>query len=137
MKKKLVKIKKQEEGAKANPLHVRMDYKEALESKKDILLSKANLVRISNVMKNYHKLRTMELKKKVSLHLLVRHLSTTIIQMEKVFPEVKIPRFMKAEHPHQDSESVFHFERHGMNEKSTNDLDSQLREIQERLNSLK
>jgi len=137
MKKKLVKVVKKEEHEKANPLHIRMDFKEALESKRDILLSEANLVRIGKATRDYHKLRMIELKKKVSLHLMVRHLSTTIMQMEKVFPDVKIPRFMKEENHHQEGESVFHFERHKADEKSTSDLDAQLREIQDRLNSIK
>ena len=51
-----------------NLINVKLEYGEALQSKKDILTSEMNLLRIAKALKNYHILRTKELKSKSKLH---------------------------------------------------------------------
>ncbi len=108
-------------------IHVRLEYKDAIQSKKDILSSEMDLLKIIQTIKKYHKLRSEEFKLKIKLYRQIKTLLTEIRRLQKNLPELKIPEILK-EHETKETTSK--------KEIANDNIESQLREIQEKLNSL-
>lgn len=112
-----------------NLIHVKLEYLEAVETKRDILSSQRDLLRILKHLKNYHIIRSQELKLKVKLLKKIKELKSNISKLQKVMPEVKIPSIISHEEPEKKETKVkknFH----------DNDLEYQLQEIQNKLKDL-
>ncbi len=111
-----------------NLINVKLEYGEALQSKKDILSSEMNLLRIAKALKNYHILRTKELKSKSKLHRRLKEIITNIGKMQTTLPKLKIPKILQKNK--EIAEPV-------VKEKKYDDyLESELQEIQKKLKSI-
>ena len=108
-------------------IHVRLEYEDAIQSKKDILSSEMDLLKIIQTIKKYHELRSKEFKLKIKLYRQIKTLLTEIRRLQKNLPELKIPKILKK---HETKEII------SKKEIANDDIESQLREIQEKLNSL-
>ncbi len=114
-----------------NLIHVRLEYSEALQSKREVLSSEMNLLRIVKTIKNYHILRTEELNIKTKLHRKIKEIITNIKKMQITLPILKIPEILKKDKKIEEPEKV------QVKEKQYDDsLESQLQEIQEKLKSI-
>lgn len=124
---------------KVPSIHVKLEYTEALNSKKDILLTESNLLKINEYMRNYHQIRIQELKRKINLHNKIKQLINSIARLEKTMPEVKIPQIISHEAPRETPFTKSFMEGKSLMQTNSNnsDLASQLREIQEKIKSLK
>ena len=111
-----------------NFIHVKLGYNETLQSKKDILFSQMNLIRILKSIKNYHILRTEELELKKEIHTMTKEVHANIKKIQSLFP--KIPGVVKS--PQRLKSPQKNFE---ARTKDT-DLEKQLIEIQERLKAI-
>ncbi len=111
-----------------NFIHVKLGYNETIQSKKDILFSQMNLIRILKSIKNYHILRTEELELKTELHVKTKELNAHIRKIQSLLPKipgvVKTPQRLKT--PQKNFESGT----------QDTDLEKQLIEIQERLKAI-
>lgn len=111
-----------------NFIHIRLGYNETIQSKKDILFSQMNLIRILKAIKDYHILRTEELELKKEIHTKAKELNTNIRKIQSLFPKipgvVKTPQRLKI--PQKNSK----------NQTKDTDLEKQLREIQQRLKTI-
>jgi len=105
-------------------IHVRIDYTEALSGKKDILSSQVNLLNTLKSVKKFHILRKKEIQKKISIQKKFKEALASIRKLEKTLP--RIPDEEKTEETKEKKIEI----------KSTNDIDSELQEIQERLKRL-
>lgn len=129
--KKLSKMKKQkiDHKKKQTPIHVRLEYHEALSSKRDILSTEMNLINISQSMRRYKNLRIQELKIKLRIHRKIKEILTEINKLHKILPEIRVPQFL-IETSEKTLQSI------EIGPTKTNDLESQLRDIQEKLRTL-
>jgi hypothetical protein len=115
-----------------NLVYVKLEYEEALESKRDILASQASLLRIIQAMRHYRLLRLEELRVKAQVYRKIKELITSINKIKENLPQIKIPSIKK-----KDEEKEFVKKIKDKQEIDYDDsLDSQLREIQERLRSI-
>lgn len=80
-----------------SPIHVKLDYVEAKDAKKEVLSSQINLLELKKGLSNYKKLRLDELRKKEKLSQKIKNIKTNIAKLEKTLPKVKKPKFMKKE----------------------------------------
>lgn len=113
-----------------NPLHIRIEYMEAVESKKDLLSTEANLLQIRQAIKKYQELRLQELRLKLKIQRRIKEVGSDIDHLEKTLPQVRIPRYLVEEtFDNQPLKTISESPR-------SQDLESQLREIQEKLRSL-
>ena len=113
-----------------NPVYVRMDYNESLDSKKDVLNAEVSLLNLIRSLKNYHSVRLEEMKIKAGIYKAIRELNLTMKKTKSAFPFFKIPEVKsRKEIPVQKEIKL-------TREKTDNSLESELREIQERLASL-
>ena len=135
------KISVNKEVKKRPPsIHVKLEYSEALESKKDILLTQSNLIKLKNLIKNYQIIRIKELKRKINLYNKIKQLMNSINRLEKIMPEVKVPQFVHHENENKETPFTKNFmQKTNLMQASpkNSDLESQLREIQEKIKSLK
>jgi len=115
-------------------IHLKFEYNEALQSKRDILYSEKNLITIAKKINNYISLREDELKSKIRLHRKVKEMVTTIRKLQKIVPNIEVPKILKKEsHEPKEKETI---KIKPKRKKDSDHIESQLQEIQEKLNSL-
>ena len=115
-----------------NVIHIKFDYEEAVRSKKEILSSEMEVLKILKIIKNYHRLRSKELQTKIKLQRKLKQTVTALKRLESSFPEFKVPKILK-EKKSQKEET--HSEK-SVKRKYDSNIESQLKEIQERLKAL-
>ena len=121
---------------KENIIHVKLEHDEALESKRAILSSQMNLLRIAKTIKQYNTLRKEELDLKVKLLKNITDAKTGLWKLQKTLPKLKIPEILKKHHG--DVEIVKPVKKVvSIKEKRYGDnVEGQLQEIQDRLSAL-
>jgi len=114
-------------------VHVRLEYEEALNAKKDILSSELELIRIIKIMKRYSSLRNEEVRLKMRLRRKSSECLTEIRRIQKALPTLEIPQSVK-----RIEREVYHLTKTPKvtKEKKETNLEYELREIQNKLNSL-
>ena len=80
---------------KQNTIHIRLDYSEALNSKKSFLASELNAIKLSRIMKRYWLLRAKECTMKQQLKIQLSQLKTHLGEILKDLPEPELPRLLK------------------------------------------
>lgn len=119
-----------------NLIHVKLEHKEALQSKKDILSSEMNLLRILQIIKKYHWLRSEELQLKLKFNKKIKEMVANIKKLQKTLPELQIPSILKKEYNGIKTEKIeMEIEETGDSPYDKN-LEQQLLEIQEKLKSI-
>lgn len=103
--------------------HIKFEYSEALEAKKQILTTELNLLQISKKIRNYNLIRKREYILKGKLKILTNQLKNKIIQIQSTFPEEK-----QLEEPKIKKESTTR-----ESDYKEKDIQSQLEEIQRKL----
>lgn len=141
---------------KNNLIHVRINYDEAIESKRDILATQIDLIKIAQAIKNYRKLRMQELDLKIELKERISNIKTEFTKLRTIFPKMQLPKIVqKFEKKKIEEEKSLSKLGQSKKEKTKNkkienktkmikkkiiepeeDLESQLRDIQEKLNKL-
>jgi len=113
-------------------IHVKMDYVDALESKKSLLNLEKELLELNEVAFNFSSLRIQELRAKVKFCQGIKNLSNSLMILKKNLPEGKVPRMMKEAKVASGEKS----ERIVKKTRDTRDIELQLRDIQEKLSSM-
>ena len=118
-----------------NLIHVKFEYEEALEARKEILSAQMRLVRLLKVIKKYKFLRLNELELKRRLKVKLSEEVKNIKTLQNELPPLKATEMPKME---KDEESELEKQVESVKIKRyETDLESQIQEIQDRLNSLK
>ncbi|GAH97997.1 unnamed protein product [marine sediment metagenome] len=113
-----------------NLIHVKLEYGEALQSKRDVLSSEMNLLRITGIIKKYRILRLEELKIKSKLYRKIKEVITNMRNTQTTLPKLKIPEILKKTEETEKPELQIKEKQYD------GSLGSQLQEIQDKLNSL-
>ena len=111
-------------------VYVRLEYNEALQSKKDILASQAGLLKIIRMIRHYKLLRLEELKVKAKIYRKIKELIANIKKIKTSFPMIKIPQLKKSEEEKEFGKNIR--ERQGEDDA----LETQLQEIQNKLRAI-
>lgn len=112
-----------------NLIHVRLEYEEALQSKKYILSSEMNLLKIIKIIKKYHSLRLEELKLKLRVYRKLKEASAEIRRLQKTFLNTEGLEILEKDEIGRKIKKT----KENQYDKS---LESQLQEIQEKLDAL-
>ena len=110
---------------KQNLIHVKIEPNELLNSKRQILSTEANLIRILQIIKKYHTLRTKELKLKARLLKKLKETKTKLNKLGQTLPKSEITKI-----PEQRETKEY------KTPSKRDDLTSQLEEIQRKLKKL-
>jgi len=108
-------------------IHVKLECEDAVQFKRDTLSLEMGLLKIIQTIKEYHKLRAKEFELKVKLYKQIKTSLTEIRRHQKNLPGLKIPKILKEPEVKEIPTKVKHY---------NNDIESQLRKIQEKLDSL-
>ena len=114
-----------------NFIHIKFEYDSALESKKDILASEIDLLKISQRLKNYQKSRLLELDTKTKVEKKLRALKLDMGKLQVLLPKIKIPSILK---PEGVKEEPVH--KKVIKKTGKPSIESELEEIQRKLSSL-
>ncbi len=113
-----------------NPVYLRLRYNESLESKKNILSSEISLLNIIKIARRYHSFRIEELRIKDDLYKSIKKLGLLIRKSKSTLPFLKPPQKKEEEKPVLKKEKIK--VKQNVDEK----LESQLKDIQEKLKSM-
>jgi len=117
-----------------NLIHIKLEYDEALESKRDILSTKANLLRILRIIKEYQQIRLKELNKKTKLKRELSKLNLDLRKLKQLLPKLKIPEILKHEEP--EFEELEEKIKEPIERKYDQAIENELEDIQDKLRSL-
>jgi len=115
--------------AKENPVYFKLGYDESVESKKDILSTEVSLLNLIKSIKKYESIRIEEFKIKSQISKAVKKLNLDMRQTQSSFPFLNIPKIIKKE-DYQKKEI------RTTKDKFDNNLENELKEIQDKLASL-
>ena len=110
-------------------IYVKFDYSEALQAKKDLLIVQAEIVKSVKNLRVYRKIRDKELKLKTRLKSQTSKVSDNLRKLHQLLPH---PRLNSIHKEHESEE----YSREKPRTKEDINLESQLREIQEKLRML-
>jgi len=113
-------------------IYVKFDYPEALESKRGILSVQKGLINAGEKIERHHELRIRELKLKSRLMARMKEMANVIKILQEMLPVPKIPKILKHGIDEEEKKSELKVKK---NPKAEN-IESQLREIQEKLRRL-
>jgi len=119
-----------------NFIHIRLDYGEALQSKKDILFSEIDLLRTLKIIRKYHDLRSKELEMKENFYKGLRETLASLKKTESLFPTLKVPRVLKQEKEIEEKRVAPNSIQIKPIKKDVDEIEIQLQEIQDRLKTL-
>jgi hypothetical protein len=129
-------------------IHIRFEHSAGVASKKDILSTEINLLKMNQRLKNYLVYRMEELEVKLAMERKLRSLKLDLGRLQNLMPEVKIPEILEKAHkkivaekkagrPHKAIEKkVKVIEKAPSAEPAPSGIDAELMEIQKRLRSL-
>lgn len=112
-----------------NTVHIKLEYDEAIHSKRNILSAEMYSLKIAKAIGRYKTLRLVELGLKGRIYTRMKETKTNIRKLQSLLPEPKRPRILKrvrTEETHAAAKQEYHSE----------DIESQLSEIQRRLEQL-
>jgi hypothetical protein len=117
-----------------NPVYLKLGYYETLEAKRDLLSSEMSFLNVLKIMKRYNALRAEEIKLKLEMYRTIRELDLSLRKTKSSFPFLKIPE--KARRQEIVKRETIREAKPAREEIVDEDLESQLRSIQERLKSI-
>ena len=116
-----------------NLIHIKLEQGEAIQKKREILSSEIELLKTISAIRRYQLLRSQELDLKLSLYKKIKIVLANIRKLEKSLPQMKIPAILRH---HEEKEAPII--KAPVKEKKihTNDIEAQLKEIQDKLKEL-
>lgn len=130
---------KKEKIREEDAVHIKLDIQEGIQSRKDVLSTMVSLLKMIQVMKNYHQLRSKELEIKIEMRKRLKLLRSHLSETERKFPKLKIPELLKEEKIEEKEERRKIVKipiREKIEEKPKDDIESQLQDIQSKLRSI-
>jgi len=112
----------------ANPVYFRLGYFESLEAKKDLLSSEMSFLNIIKIARRHNLLRKEEIEIKAKIYKAIKDLEIALRKTKASFPFLKIPERAKREVLKKETGTI----RRNIDE----DLEGELRKIQEKLKSI-
>lgn len=111
-----------------NKVYVKIEHLEAIQSKRSVLSSEMNLLKIVKLLKNYRELRLQELKIKIKLYQKMKEMNLGISSLKRILPKVKIPSILEELEEAKERKVVV--------KKVDSNIEYQLQEIRDKLSSL-
>ncbi|MBS3085265.1 hypothetical protein J4225_01100 [Candidatus Pacearchaeota archaeon] len=121
-----------------NLIHVRLDYEEAREAKKDMLSLELSLVKLIRAIKTFKSLRLEELRLKKRLKVQISEFLKDMRKLKTELPELEIPRIIRHDEETGEIEGRKELDELSkkVNKKYDSDIEEQLRDIRERLSEM-
>lgn len=127
--------------AEQSEVYIKFKHSEGVSSKKDLLVAELSFLTILKAMKRYNLWREEELKLKAEADKKIMELNEALKQAQHVFPFIKIPENVRRKKiielkPLEPIEEIKPEPVKEEEPAAEDDIEAQLREIQEKLNSI-
>jgi hypothetical protein len=109
-------------------IHIKFGAGEAIKTKKDLLISQSNLLKLRRTIKRYHLLRQKELIKKEKLKKQIKEMHTFLNKLQKILPGIEFLKILESQGIKKQKDK--------RKEKKQDSLEIELREIQKKLREL-
>lgn len=123
-------VKEKEE----NLIHIRLDYSELVQSKRDLLALEMSLLRILKSVKTFHSLRGNELDKKQKISGKIKEAKISINKIQTTLPKIKVPEILEPKYSREEQEETLISK--PQERKYDASLEEQLQDIQRKLSAL-
>lgn len=110
-----------------NLIHVKFEYPEAVDSKKELLKTEMSVLKVVKFMRQYKTLRINELKSKRSLSSKIRKTITDIKKIQRILPKADVRK---------DTEKITEIKNPRKKVKFDREIEDQLKDIQEKLRAI-
>lgn len=120
-------------------IHLKFEYMEVLESKRDLLYSEKETLLLERIMKNYRALRMEEMKLRIKLQKKIMDAASSLRKLQKLFPKVAMPdAFEREEKEIEETQEILKKSRGLKNarKEEPTGIESQLQEIQRKLSAI-
>jgi len=122
-------------------IHVKFEYSAGVQSKRDILSTEIDLLKMNQILNRYKEYRMQELELKLALETKLRALKLDFGRLQNLLPALQMPEILEKAHKKIVNERVAGEIEMPVIPNITqvtpkDDLSSQLQEIQKRLNAL-
>jgi len=121
-----------------SPVHIKLENNEAVETKRNVLIAEMNLLKILKIMRKYQILKAKELKLKEKMRLNMNSSIINIGKLQHMLPKGKMPHILKEDEEAKRKIQTYKpkDKKAELEKKRYDDLELELQQIQEKLNSL-
>jgi small-conductance mechanosensitive channel len=127
-----------------NLIHIKFEYFAGVQSKRDILSTEMDLLRMNKILNRYKEYRMQELELKSDAERKFRALKLDFGRLQNLLPSPQVPQILEKAHKKVEEEKnageeeieITETPKIRMEEPKKDNLDAQLREIQKKLNAL-
>ena len=112
-------------------IHVKLENREAIQFKKQLLLLEMGILRLTKQIKNYRSLRELELKNKIKINKEIKSINKDIGKIDKINPDLEGYKVKSKKH-----KEIEPFEKEKKVNVYKDNIEKELQEIQERLRVL-
>jgi hypothetical protein len=128
---------KKKSQAKPQTIHIKLDYSEAKQGRKEILISEMNLLKLSKSIKRYKELRTAELENKQKIYQAMIEIKKNLTKLQKLMPMPKIPKLIEDKYiPEKTEQEIKEIVQESLPRTDTRSIEQELEDIQRKLKSL-
>jgi len=110
-----------------NLVHIKLEYDEAVDGKKDLLLTQMNLLKITRAVKVYYSLKKKESQTKLKLSKKLRSTNNFLKKIKTNLPQIRVRKEINAHSKKKPKREKIEYDR---------GIEDQLLDIQDKLNSL-
>jgi hypothetical protein len=135
MPKKKISKKKNSNKKEAQIIHIKLEHSEAIDSKRDVLISEMNILKLKKIIQKYSELRNKELDTKIEILNKIKICKKNLAKLEKLMPSLKVPEILKDSYSKKITQEETSEPKRRLTPKNTS-LESELEDIQRRLQSL-
>jgi translation elongation factor EF-Tu-like GTPase len=115
-----------------NFVYVKLEYEEALRSKRDLLASQVSLLKVVQMIRQYRLLRVEELRMKEKMYKKIKELIANIKKIKTNLPMIKIPKIKQGDEKKEFGKKIRETPRNDYDDS----LEIQLQEIQNKLRDI-
>ncbi|MFA5952994.1 MAG: hypothetical protein WC812_00200 [Candidatus Pacearchaeota archaeon] len=115
-------------------IHLKFENNEAILAKKDLLLMQSELIKLIVKIKEFQKLRSLELKNKIKMNSKIKIINANLGKLDKLLPEIEKPKFLKKSS--KENSQLKELKKSIEKKPQKSSLEQELEEIQERLKKL-
>ncbi len=126
-----------------NLIHIKFEYLAGVQSKRDVLSTEMDLLRMNKILNRYKEYRMQELELKLAFERKLRALKLDLGRLQNLLPSPHVPEILEKAHKKAVKEKNVGKEieipetpKIYVEETKKDDLDAQLQEIQRKLNAL-
>ena len=117
-------------------IHLKIGYLDSLETNKNILNLQKELINLGERVEKFNSVRMREIDSKIKLGIISRKFSDSAKKLVASMPEPKVPKILRREIQEKPAKKEKKLDMKMQKIRDTRDIESQLRDIQNKLGSL-